>query len=174
MEFEDIFGEDKQRTQIQGITETTQEDGSISSALAWLSASMTALEDRDLESGKCMCKWEGGIHCFFLNPVSPTDPKSESMQTCWGSAGCDEFFVVSLPRVYLVVCRSLLRKKAEGGKESSFTSFAPTQSGACKREYLFDAQGILTSDCHDPVQGFATWGSRATCSSFNPPLRLPG
>lgn len=65
MEFEDIFGEDKQRTRIQGITETTQEDGSISSARAWLSASMTALEDRDLESGKCVCKWRGGSTVSF-------------------------------------------------------------------------------------------------------------
>lgn len=40
---------------IQGITGATQEDGSIDAALAWLSASMTALQkgDRVKEGSRC-------------------------------------------------------------------------------------------------------------------------
>lgn len=52
----------------------TQEDGSIDAALAWLSASMTALKkgDREKKGSKCEKK---KIHRSFLNPVSLTDPK---------------------------------------------------------------------------------------------------
>ena len=36
----------------------TQEDGSIATALAWLSASMTALQEGDIERGICGGKKE--------------------------------------------------------------------------------------------------------------------
>lgn len=51
---------------IPGITRATQEDGSINSALVWLSASMTAVQkvDGEKEGTKCGKK---KIHRSFLN-----------------------------------------------------------------------------------------------------------
>lgn len=76
-----------------GITGVTQEDGSIDTALAWLSASMTALQkgDREKEGSLSVEKKERKkIHGSSLNPLSLslslTDPKSESVQACRGGS----------------------------------------------------------------------------------------
>lgn len=70
----------------------TQEDGGNGAALAWLSASMTAL--RKVDGEKDVKK---KIHCFFLNLVSLTDP---SVQANREAAGCDELFSTSSTCIY--------------------------------------------------------------------------
>jgi len=72
----------------------TQEDGSIHTALAWLSASITALQKGDSErEGRV---GGGGIH-FFLNPASPADPKIRRHADLREAAGCDMLFSASSP-----------------------------------------------------------------------------
>lgn len=102
----------------KGITGATQEDGSIDAALARLSASMTAPQkgDREKEGSKCEeKKQKKKIHRSFLNPVSLTDPKSESVQACREAAGCDELFSTSSPCIYRPLSPSLALSRGRKG-----------------------------------------------------------
>lgn len=90
----------------------TQEDGSIHTALAWLSASITALQKGDSKrEGRV---WGEGVH-FFLNPASPADSKSEGMQTLEKQQGVTCSFLHLHPES-ICPCLHLLLFPGEGSR----------------------------------------------------------